>query len=109
MKTNKKGQSTLEYSLIVTVVIAALLGINLFMNRGIQGRLKESANDIGQQFDPDRGYSSSWKTSSAGQTNTSESREADSQGNITSVIVSDETVTRSEYETFGNTVTDRLR
>lgn len=100
MKT-KKGQSTLEYALIITVVIAALLAINVYMKHGVQGRLKESADDIGKQFDAGGNYSSSWKTLSTGQSNTTEVRDT-TNGTITSTIVSGENITRSEYETFGN-------
>ncbi len=98
----KKGQSTLEYALIITVVIAALLAINVYMKHGVQGRLKESADDIGQQFDASGNYSSSWKTVSDGKSNTTEERNT-TTGTITSNMTSGENITRSEYETFGNT------
>jgi len=46
-----KGQSTLEYAMIIAVVVGALLAINIYMKRGLQGRLRESADQIGDQFD----------------------------------------------------------
>ena len=47
---NKKGQSTLEYAIIIMIVIAALLTMQNWVKRGISGRLKSSADDIGDQF-----------------------------------------------------------
>lgn len=44
------GQSTLEYAILVVVVIMALIGIQAYLKRGIQGRMRESADQIGDQF-----------------------------------------------------------
>ncbi len=49
----KKGQSALEYAILITIVIAALLTIQMYIKRGVQGRLKSSSDDIGDQFSPD--------------------------------------------------------
>ena len=48
----KRGQSTLEYAVLVVVVVAALISIQVYVKRGIQGRMKSSADDIGDQFSP---------------------------------------------------------
>lgn len=48
----KKGQSTLEYAVLITIIIAALLAMNQYIKRGIQGRLKSSTDDVGDQFSP---------------------------------------------------------
>lgn len=47
-----KGQSTLEYAVLVIIVIGALLSIQVYIKRGVQGRLKSAADDIGDQFSP---------------------------------------------------------
>lgn len=47
---NRKGQSTLEYAILVIVIIGALLAIQVYIKRGIQGRLKSATDDIGDQF-----------------------------------------------------------
>lgn len=47
-----KGQSTLEYAVLVIIIIGALLTIQTYIKRGVQGRLKNSADDIGDQFSP---------------------------------------------------------
>ena len=48
----KKGQSTLEYAILIIIIIGALLSIQIYIKRGIQGRLKSAADDIGEQFSP---------------------------------------------------------
>jgi hypothetical protein len=45
-----KGQSTLEYAILIIIIIGALLTIQTYIKRGVQGRLKSSADDIGDQF-----------------------------------------------------------
>ncbi len=45
-----RAQSTLEYAIIVTVAIAALLAMQVYFKRGLQGKLKESADNIGSQY-----------------------------------------------------------
>jgi len=49
---HKRGQSTLEYAVIIAVVVGALLAIQVYVKRGVQGRLKQAADDIGEQFSP---------------------------------------------------------
>ena len=46
----KRGQSTLEYAVLIIIIIAALLTLQNYIKRGIGGRLKSSTDDIGDQF-----------------------------------------------------------
>lgn len=46
----RKGQSSVEYAILIIVVIGALLSIQVYVKRGIQGRLKSATDDIGDQF-----------------------------------------------------------
>ena len=48
----KKGQSTLEYAILIIIVIGALVSIQMYIKRGVQGRLKQATDDIGDQFSP---------------------------------------------------------
>ncbi len=52
IQRRKKGQSTLEYAILIIIVLAALLSIQVYVKRGIQGRFKSAADDIGEQFSP---------------------------------------------------------
>ncbi len=46
----KKAQSTLEYAVLIIIVIGALLSIQQYLKRGIQGRLRQASDDIGDQY-----------------------------------------------------------
>jgi len=56
----ENGQSTLEYAVLIVVIIAALIAMQVYLKRGIQGRMRESTDQIGEQFSP--GYTVSNRT-----------------------------------------------
>lgn len=47
----KSGQSTMEYVILVVIVIVALLTIQSYFKRGVQGRMRSAADDIGKQYE----------------------------------------------------------
>lgn len=48
----RKGQSTLEYALIIAVVVGGLLLMQHYVKRGYSGRLKSASDEMGEQYDP---------------------------------------------------------
>lgn len=56
---NRKAQSTLEYALIIGVVVAGLLLMQHYVRRGLAGKYKSSSDDLGEQFEPAK-YSASF-------------------------------------------------
>jgi Flp pilus assembly pilin Flp len=52
MLLNKKAQSTLEYAVIIAVVVAALIAMQAYVKRGLQGKYKQASDDIGEQYSP---------------------------------------------------------
>ncbi len=46
------GQTSLEYAMIIIIVVGALLTIQNYMKRGIQGRWKGAVDNLGEQYDP---------------------------------------------------------
>ena len=50
--SQKKAQSTVEYAVLIIIIIAALLSVQTYIKRGIQGRLKSASDDVGDQFSP---------------------------------------------------------
>jgi hypothetical protein len=48
----KRGQSTVEYAVLIIIIICALISIQAYIKRGVQGRLKSATDDIGDQFSP---------------------------------------------------------
>ena len=51
-KRKEKGQSALEYTILIIVVLGALLSIQVYIKRGLQGGLFERANQLGKQYSP---------------------------------------------------------
>jgi len=47
---SSKGQSTLEYVILIGFIVAALIAMGIYMKRGFQGRLRESTDQVGEQF-----------------------------------------------------------
>lgn len=45
------GQSMAEYAILIAIVSAALLAMQVYMRRGIQGVIKAAADDVGKQED----------------------------------------------------------
>ena len=48
----RKGQLAVEYVVILIIVIGALLAMQMYFKRGIQGRMKTSVDSVGEQYDP---------------------------------------------------------
>lgn len=51
-KAYNKGQSMLEYAILLAVVIAALVIMQMIIKRGYQGGLQDSSSKMGDQFSP---------------------------------------------------------
>lgn len=47
-----KGQSTLEYCVLIAVVISAILAMQIYSKRAVEGRFRQSSDQIGSQWDP---------------------------------------------------------
>jgi len=91
-----KGQSTLETAVLIMIVIGALLSIQVYIKRGVQGRLRSAADDIGDQY-------------SAGNTNvrktvtvTSNTTETNDQGEVSSLLRADETTVTNRTQNIVN-------
>jgi len=59
----KRGQSTLEYAVLIVVIIAALIAMQVYLKRGLQGRIRESSDQIGESYSP--GYTVSNRTTTS--------------------------------------------
>ena len=72
-----KGQSTLEYAILIAIIVGALLAMQIYMNRSVQGNLRQTTDDMGGQY---------------------------SAGNMTSKFTiqqEDDMITKDEYGTSG--------
>ncbi len=52
LKNLKKGQGTLEYAIILVVVVGALIAMQWYIKGGYQGKLKQASDEIGEQYSP---------------------------------------------------------
>ena len=50
--SKKRAQTTLEYAILIGVIVAGLIAMQVYLKRGFQGKLKEGADTMGQQFSP---------------------------------------------------------
>ena len=48
----RKAQSTLEYALLVGVVVGVLLTMQNYLKRSMQGKLQSTADEMGEQYSP---------------------------------------------------------
>lgn len=44
-----KGQSTLEFSILIFCIVAALVSMSVYIKRGIQGRIRSASDEISQR------------------------------------------------------------
>ena len=51
-RKGKKGQSTIEYVVLIMIVIGVLISIQVYIKRAVQGRMKSSSDDVGDQYSP---------------------------------------------------------
>ena len=52
LKNFKKGQGTLEYAVIIVVVVGALVAMQWYIKRGYQGKLRQATDEMGEQYSP---------------------------------------------------------
>ncbi len=92
-----KGQSTLEFAILIVIIIGALLAIQVYIKRGIQGRLRSAADDIGDQFSPgNTNYTKTTVTKSS-------TKDTFKSGVTNSSLRSDETTDVSMNQNINNT------
>jgi len=47
-----KAQSVLEYAVVIGVITAALIAMQVYVKRGIQGGMRSSLDSVGEQYNP---------------------------------------------------------
>jgi hypothetical protein len=51
LRAKIKGQSTLEYVILLGFVVAALIAMGIYMKRGSQGQLRRATDQVGEQYE----------------------------------------------------------
>lgn len=49
---NRKGQSILEYTVIIIIILGVVIAMKDYIKRGVQGRWKSATDNFGDQYDP---------------------------------------------------------
>lgn len=49
------GQSTVEYALLIAVVVGGLVAMQIFLRNAVEGQVKKSGEQIGEQWDANQG------------------------------------------------------
>jgi len=52
LRQRKKAQTSIEYVVLLVILMGAFLGIQNYLKRGLQGRWKLSVDELGDQYDP---------------------------------------------------------
>jgi hypothetical protein len=68
MVKNRRGQSVLEYAVMLVVIIGALLAVQGYFKRGVMGKMRQGTDSIGAQFNPHTFASSVTTTRSGSRT-----------------------------------------
>jgi len=61
----RRGQTIIEYAVLIAVVVAALIAMRVYFKRALEGKVKDTADKVGGQFNPmDHTYSYTTSTGS---------------------------------------------
>jgi hypothetical protein len=92
------SQSVLEYAVVIVCIVAGLVGMQVYITRSMQGRMKESSENIGNLYAPDKTISlmnSAYRVYTGSTTHT---REIVGTSNTTSSAVSSENYSTNVWE-----------
>lgn len=49
LKLGKRAQTTAEYAILIALVVAAVLAMQVYVKRGVQGRVRDAVDDLARQ------------------------------------------------------------
>lgn len=97
-KFNARAQSTLEYAIIIMVVVGALLAMQIYMKRGLEGKLKDASDNIGAQYSAGNVASSHTTTTVTSSDEKTSSEGSSSNVDTSSNITGSENIERLDVE-----------
>lgn len=97
-KFNARAQSTLEYAIIIMVVVGALLAMQIYMKRGLEGKLKDSSDNIGAQYSAGNVSSSHTTTTDTTSEEKTSAQGSSSNVDTSSTITGNENIGRLDIE-----------
>jgi hypothetical protein len=66
---SRKGQSLMEYTVLFVCITAAVIGMQIYVKRAIQGRIKQTADQVGEPYDTNNFRSTVYSNMSSNMTN----------------------------------------
>ena len=101
-----KAQSSLEFALVIVAVALGLLAMQVYLKQGLQGRLRNVADNLGSQYDPVETNFNITDTLNQYNKTTSVTigEEKDDKTSSTTTVTSNSTETSSGTETLGGGV-----
>jgi len=87
LKLMRKGQSTAEYAIVIGLVIAAAVAMQVYVKRGIQGKVKDAVDNTLQAGQYEPYYLSTTSDSSRTENNTANTTKG---GGVSRTIVKDD-------------------
>jgi hypothetical protein len=96
---NRKGQSTLEYAIVVAIIVGGLLAMQFYVKRGWEGKLKAAADNMGEQFEPAK------YTATLTSTSNSDAHQTEAAGVSTTTLNADSVSNKVGQEALGTWTT----
>ncbi len=96
LRVKARGQTTLEVVILIGFVVAALIAMGVYMKRGIQGRLRESTDQVGEQ------YSAGHTTGTYVTTSTLDQTETMHAGGAVDTVINTNTQEKTGNETIAD-------
>ncbi len=101
MLLKRRAQSTLEYALVIAVVVGALVAMQVYVKRGVQGRLKSAADDIGEQYSPGNTTGTVTVSTITSTTESLDSGVTSTESSTTQSMISDDETAAYDQEYWG--------
>ena len=97
----RRGTFTFEYAVVIICIVAALIAMQIYLTRGFQGRFKQTADSIGEQYAPGSTTSDILQTFNSASTTVTNTTDRAGITSSTAVSNSTDTQTRTGKETVG--------
>lgn len=98
-RAKSKAQSTTEYAILIALVAAALFGMQVYLKRGVQGRIKNLADQISpSQYESGQTQGNYITTQSGTITQIGGGKQSGLGQNQITETTQNETTTRTSYE-----------
>lgn len=108
-----RGSTLVEYGTLIAIIVAALLSMQVYIKRGVSGKLRAAADSVGTQYGPKEATSTLTLTVSSDTTTDSKvikdkviSPGVEADVMVTTSTINENTTSRTGSETVGALKTD---